>query len=352
MSFLQQLVTETWVEYCIATMVVILRYYTRIRLVGIRRLDYDDFLMPVAWLFFTAMSMMAHIVSLSGDNANMTDEYRKNISAAEAAMRIRGSKAFIVGWFTYTGMLWTLKICMLVFLSRVTSGLPSAELIMPVFYGVIVSWLANILLFFTACRPFHRYWQIYPDPGKHCTPENPAFYITVLAVNLITDLSIVAIPIPMLVRAQLTIKRKIFLFLLLCAGVFVMVAAILRVFFVFKNADAATPAIWACRETLVAMIVTNAPRIRPVVTARWWRGDTFNSIKQRSPKFSTRSGCHKKRIELGGLTSSSANTYSTATKTHDDASSTEHIVQPTESIGIRAQRDIDVETDHNVDVQQ
>jgi hypothetical protein len=119
-------------------------------------------------LFFTAMSVMAHIVSQSGDNANMTDDYRKNISAVEAATRIRGSKAFIVGWFTYTGMLWTLKICMLVFLRRVTSGLPSAKLIMPVFYAVIVSWLANILLFVTACRPFHQYWQIYPDPGSKC----------------------------------------------------------------------------------------------------------------------------------------------------------------------------------------
>jgi hypothetical protein len=49
-SSLQQLVIETWVEYSIATIVVLLRYYTRIRMVGLRRLDYDDYLMPVAWV--------------------------------------------------------------------------------------------------------------------------------------------------------------------------------------------------------------------------------------------------------------------------------------------------------------
>jgi hypothetical protein len=96
----------------------------------------------------------------------MTNEYRKNISPAEAAMRVRGSKAFVVGWFTYTGMLCTLKICMLAFLRRITNGLPSAKFIKPVFYIVIISWLANIILFFAACRPFHQYWQIYPDPGS------------------------------------------------------------------------------------------------------------------------------------------------------------------------------------------
>jgi hypothetical protein len=117
------------------------------------------------------MSAMAHIVSQSGDNANMTDDYRKNISTAEAAMRVRGSKAFIVGWFTYTGMLWTLKICMLAFLRRITNGLPSARFIKPIFYGVLLSWLANILLFFTAHRPFHKYRQIYPDPGSERLPQ-------------------------------------------------------------------------------------------------------------------------------------------------------------------------------------
>jgi len=50
MSSIQQLVVETWVEYSIATLVVLLRYYTRIRMVGIRNLDYDDYIMPVAWV--------------------------------------------------------------------------------------------------------------------------------------------------------------------------------------------------------------------------------------------------------------------------------------------------------------
>ena len=60
-SSIQQLVVETWVEYSIATLVVLLRYYTRIRMVGISNLDYDDYIMPVAWV-------SSRCIILKGDN--------------------------------------------------------------------------------------------------------------------------------------------------------------------------------------------------------------------------------------------------------------------------------------------
>lgn len=165
----------------------------------------------------------------------------------------------------------------------------------------------------------------------------------------------------MLLQAQLPLSRKIMLFLLLCAGVFVMIAAILRVVFVFKvrssfapsrrictladtrqNADAATPAIWACRETLVAMLVSNAPLIRPMLSARWWRGEYSNNSKPRSSGYPTISGNHKGHIELESQKSNSAHIYSSSGKHEDDSSSTEHIVQPKDMMGIRVQRNIDI----------
>jgi hypothetical protein len=59
-SSLQQLVIETWVEYGIATIVVLLRYYTRIKMVGLRRLDYDDYMMPVAWVSTPSLYTLRH----------------------------------------------------------------------------------------------------------------------------------------------------------------------------------------------------------------------------------------------------------------------------------------------------
>lgn len=51
-----------------------------------------------------------------------------------------------------------------------------------------------------------------------------------------------------------------------------MIAAILRVVFVFKTPGAAAPAIWACREDLVAIFVNNAPMIVPLFSRKLWRG--------------------------------------------------------------------------------
>lgn len=51
-----------------------------------------------------------------------------------------------------------------------------------------------------------------------------------------------------------------------------MIAAILRVVFVFKTPGAAAPAIWACREDLVAIFVNNAPMIVPLFSWRLWNG--------------------------------------------------------------------------------
>lgn len=50
MTTIEQLVIETWVEYSCATVIVLLRYYVRIRMVGLRDLDYDDYIMPIAWV--------------------------------------------------------------------------------------------------------------------------------------------------------------------------------------------------------------------------------------------------------------------------------------------------------------
>jgi hypothetical protein len=63
-------------------------------------------------------------------------------------------------------------------------------------------------------------------------PQSPAFLITVLVLNLVTDLCIILIPIPIIVPLRISWGRKFGLLLMFGAGVFVMIAAILRVYFV------------------------------------------------------------------------------------------------------------------------
>ena len=63
-------------------------------------------------------------------------------------------------------------------------------------------------------------------------PQSPAFLLTVLILNLVTDVCIILIPIPIILPLKISWARKLGLLGMFCAGVFIMIAAILRVYFV------------------------------------------------------------------------------------------------------------------------
>lgn len=62
---------------------------------------------------------------------------------------------------------------------------------------------------------------------------------------------IVSIPLPLLWTVKLSIKRKLAIGVLLCSGVFVMIAALLRCILSLKDIDGINVStIWAIRETV------------------------------------------------------------------------------------------------------
>lgn len=76
-----------------------------------------------------------------------------------------------MGWSTYSVMVWCLKASLLCFYLRLASR-TSGSYRMRVFIGlglVACSWLAVFLTIFCECVPFHKNWQIYPDPGSKFT---------------------------------------------------------------------------------------------------------------------------------------------------------------------------------------
>lgn len=103
------------------------------------------------------------------------------------------------------------------------------------------------------CMPIQKMWQVLPDPGREyicsfipsshtiqscaaninlaiCYPESaPEILYTVLACNIVTDLYLLWLPLPMLFRASLPKGTKITLGCLFGCGLFVTVAATLRI---------------------------------------------------------------------------------------------------------------------------
>jgi hypothetical protein len=65
-------------------------------------------------------------------------------------------------------------------------------------YGILLaSYLAVALTILCSCQPFHHFWQVSPNPGRMCQATNsPAYVLTVLVLNIITDIYLLSIPLP------------------------------------------------------------------------------------------------------------------------------------------------------------
>jgi hypothetical protein len=89
-----------------------------------------------------------------------------------AFYRVAGSKIQIAGWSTYSVLLWSLKLSLLLFYRRLTSGVGKKYRIrVNIGFGFLaVSFVAITANLYLGCRPFHKYWQINPDPGSASSP--------------------------------------------------------------------------------------------------------------------------------------------------------------------------------------
>ncbi|KAG0157355.1 hypothetical protein PDIDSM_4540 [Penicillium digitatum] len=266
--------TEAFTLLGVAIVIIALRTTARWIMVGPKGFQADDYLMLVACVVYGLETGAAYMVSawFKGlANNSMTDEQRQQLSpnSEEYRLRVGGSKVQVAGWSLYTLLLWLLKTCMAIFYSRLTAGLVNMRVRIYLAYGLITTtYIATICSILFGCHPMDKNGQIYPNPGNHCQPAVSKIdvYVTVV-LNVATDLYLISIPAPMLVKARLKWREKLELLVLFSGGLFVMMAGILRcVLILTAGANGAQQAgSWACRETFVAVVIGNIPMIYPLI---------------------------------------------------------------------------------------
>ncbi|RHZ66748.1 uncharacterized protein CDV56_108480 [Aspergillus thermomutatus] len=268
---LHESTVESWTLYAIGVTVTLIRTYSRVRAAGFRHLQAEDFLVWVAILFYTAQTALAYSVGHDAHglaNNGMTDAQRAALSHDDPEYRLRviGSKIQVAGWTTYSVLIWSLKLSMLAFYLRLTEGL-GKRYRNPIYVGfalVVGTFLVSVITIFAACRPFHKYWQIKPDPGNVCQAavSKPIIWAT-FASNVSTDIYLILIPIPMLWKSRLKLLKKVAATIVFSAGLFVLVCAILKSVFVLVDPvnGAQLAGAWGTRETFVAVVTTNLPMV-------------------------------------------------------------------------------------------
>lgn len=218
---------------------------------------------------------MGYFAYFAGGNIDVTADQVDSLSDADIRVLEMGSKMEFVTWYTYPGFVWVLKFCILFFYRRLTLGLTKERTLNFLFVFCGVTWISLIIAVSSTCRPFHKNWTIRPLPGEECIFRAQNFK-ALAALNISTDVAILTIPAPMIWHLRIPLWKRIGVTLLLCGGLFVISAAIIRAALTLTG----TPSVlninlWGYRETVIALLAVTAPVLSPLFRPGFWRRGVY-----------------------------------------------------------------------------
>ncbi|RSL45991.1 hypothetical protein CEP53_010512 [Fusarium sp. AF-6] len=253
-------VTEIWTWYALTWVIVICRMISRRMLLGsIKKLQVEDYLMLCAMITDTVLMVGMSIVSRT--SSNLIDPNDNHVmSQAEIDERIRGSKWVLVVEQMQIITIWTMKYCLLLMYNRLTMSLRQNIAVKFVAGYVTVGLiLMEILYLGVWCRPFNQFWAVPPKNTQCATQTNHLIVNTVL--NISSDVMIILIPMPIFLKSQLPLKRKLVLIGVFALGAFTILSAILSKFYSFNEPFGSNWTFWYVRESSTALLTSNLPYI-------------------------------------------------------------------------------------------
>jgi hypothetical protein len=123
---------------------------------------------------------------------------------------------------------------------------------------LVVTFLMVLIATLAECHPTSHYWQVVPDPGPQCR-QGYAQLLTMGITDIVTDIFLIAFPIPIIVRSSMPLKRKISLITLFSLSVALIVVTGARMPLVIQRQGLQQfRTVFASSEILAATIVSNA----------------------------------------------------------------------------------------------
>jgi hypothetical protein len=99
---------------------------------------------------------------------------------------------------------------------------------------VLLSGFALTLVNLFPCRPLSASFQITTPPGTYCI-DIVALYVSTATIDIITDVAIFFLPMPVLWHVRLPRRQKVILLLTFGTGLFVIVISVLRTEFLLQK---------------------------------------------------------------------------------------------------------------------
>ncbi|KAH2672580.1 hypothetical protein KXV92_003472 [Aspergillus fumigatus] len=253
------LTSEEWVWLAVVLLITTLRYVSRILQVGVpRNLQMEDIIMGVVVIFYILLTVFLVEVDKHGTNGIPPSAF-DTLDKAAIPDRIKGSKMVVAVEQFWLAVVWGCKCCLLLLYSTMTSGLRQHRIVKVIGGICAFSFLLIEILFFAVwCRPFSAYWSV-PPKSAQCSVYTNHVIIT-LVFNVATDVLIMAIPLPLLIRAKLSLSKKLTLCAVFSLGAFVILCSILSKYYSISQPYGIKWLQWYVREAATAVIVSNIPQ--------------------------------------------------------------------------------------------
>ncbi|OQE72644.1 hypothetical protein PENNAL_c0094G10481 [Penicillium nalgiovense] len=188
---------------------------------------------------------------------------------------------FFANEISYTLLVPTIKVSILLLYRRIFS-VPKFQLASLLAGGLVLAWcLAVFITVLVQCRPISFNWN--KNQSGTCINAKSFFFGNAIS-NLLIDVIILALPIPMVLQLQLRLSQKLTILGIFLLGGFVCVASIMRVVTLdifnddtsYSIMEAAT---WTFVEPCVGIICACLPAMRPLLRAlccsfSWSTGDS------------------------------------------------------------------------------
>ncbi|KAH7029264.1 uncharacterized protein B0I36DRAFT_411099 [Microdochium trichocladiopsis] len=262
------LLTESWTWYAITWLVVIARVFSRKLLVGsFKKLQLEDFLMFVAMIADTVLIATMNIVADTSSNLIDPNDTTP-LDAENIALREFGSKMVLVVEQMQCITIWLVKACLLLMYSHLTMNLKQRVAVKIVAgYAAAGFVIMEILYLGVWCRPFNQYWAVPPDNIQCSAATN--HLITNLVLNISSDIMIMLIPMPILVKSSLPLKKKLVLGGIFLLGSFTILSALLSKYYSFTEPFGSAWTFWYIRESSTALITANLPATWTLIRHRF-----------------------------------------------------------------------------------
>ncbi|KAL5339731.1 hypothetical protein BJX70DRAFT_145388 [Aspergillus crustosus] len=218
----------------------------------------SDYLTFVCIVFIFARSALTTVVLLWGNN-NMARP-AEAMSDVEIYRRTVGSQMTLANRAIYNTYLWIQKAVVLLLCERILTGLPRPEMIVKVYWVILVGSLAAVQgTTFGECRPARLYWQVLPDPGD-CVKANTQL-VTLVALNITTDALLILLPMPWLLRVRKSWMKRLQYVGLFSVGLLLIAIAIVRLPYYNRNTAQVNRNTWGSVEEFFAAFVANVPTL-------------------------------------------------------------------------------------------